>query len=109
MEPWTPSSPPLTLAAMPKLSLDWFLHDPTGKMVAAGVGVALALVALWFILGTLQWAAGHLKAIMGVAVLVGAGLWGVQYVTRMPLVAWAFVAAGAFGGIVGFALWKTRN
>lgn len=91
-----------------KVNLDWLVNDPTGQMVGAAGVVVVALIALYYSLRAMRWAAGHLKQLMLAAVVIGLAFWGCSFL-QPTLTTWVILGFIGFGAFVGFALYMTRG
>lgn len=90
------------------LSPQWFMNDPTGRMVGIAIAVLVGLVALYYVLGIMKWASGRIKELMLGAAVIGAGVWASQFV-HLSLTGWIVVAFVAFCMFVGWALFLTHG
>lgn len=86
----------------------WFLDDPLGRMIGIGLAVVISLVILYQLLKVMSWAANHRRQLFIGAVVIGAVVWGVQFI-QPSTTTWVIIGMVAFGGFFGYALYLTQG
>lgn len=89
--------------------VDWATQDPIGRMVALGVGVVVALLAILVLLRSMKWAAARWKMLFGVAVALAVLFYAGMSILQMGPTAWIITGFVLLGGFFGFALFMTQG
>lgn len=89
-------------------AMNWLTQDPVGQKVALGLGVVAAMVALYFVLRSLRWAAARWKPLFGGALVIAGLFYGGMVVFNMGPLAWIGAGAMALIAFCCFALIITQ-
>lgn len=86
----------------------WFIEDPTGRMIAGAVVVVIAMIVLVIVVRSLKWAAARKGQIIWGAVIVAGLYWGAVTIIGGGLMVWIIAGLLAFALLLFFALFLTH-
>ena len=92
-----------------QVDLDYFMKDPTGQKIAAGVLIGVGLLIVIVILRAIMKNKEFVRKVITVAVLLAIGTWVVSAVGGMGPTGVFLLAGIGFAILVAMALFMTRG